>query len=197
MFLMIDNYDSFVYNLVSYFEQLKQKVLTIRNDRTDIHNIEQLYKAGLKGIIISPGPKKPQDGGISVDVIRKFSGKAPILGVCLGHQMIAHHFGAVITRGTKPMHGKITPVKHVDNRLFKSIPETFNVTRYHSLVVKNGSVPDTLNVDAVAEDGAIMAISHKDLPVYGIQFHPEAVMTEYGLTLVRNFVDICVERNPK
>ena len=169
MLVMIDNYDSFVYNLAAYFKELNQDIKVIRNDKLTIEELESIEN--LDGIIISPGPGRPQDGGISFDIVRHFAGKLPILGVCLGHQIIGHAFGAVVKRGTVPMHGK--------------------VTRYHSLVVDESSLPDELQIDAKTEDGAIMALSHKTYPVYGIQFHPEAVLTKYGHELLNNFITIC------
>ena len=189
MLVMIDNYDSFVYNLAAYFEELNQDIKVIRNDKLTIEELESIEN--LDGIIISPGPGRPQDGGLSLDIVRHFAGKLPILGVCLGHQIIGHAFGAVVKRGTVPMHGKVTPIHTTQNRMFSNLPETYEVTRYHSLVVDESSLPDELQIDAKTEDGAIMALSHKTYPVYGIQFHPEAVLTKYGHELLNNFITIC------
>ena len=186
MLVMIDNYDSFVYNLAAYFKELNQDIKVIRNDKLTIEELESIEN--LDGIIISPGPGRPQDGGISFDIVRHFAGKLPILGVCLGHQIIGHAFGAVVKRGTVPMHGKVTPIHTTQSRMFSNLPETYEVTRYHSLVVDESSLPDELQIDAKTEDGAIMALSHKTYPVYGIQFHPEAVLTKYGHELLNNFI---------
>lgn len=191
MYLMIDNYDSFVYNLKSYLDELNEEVKVIRNDEI---TIEQILKIeNLKGIIISPGPKSPKDSGICLEVVRKFSGKVPILGVCLGHQIIGYEFGASIGKGSKPMHGKITKIFHNKSNLFRNLESPYKVTRYHSLVINEDTIPEELNVDARSEDNAIMAVSHKKYPVYGVQFHPEAVMTQYGHELLKNFINLSEE----
>ncbi len=192
MYVMIDNYDSFVYNLVAYCRELGRDVLVLRNDEVEEEHLKDLWKKGeLQGIIISPGPKRPEDSGASLSVLSFFEHKVPILGVCLGHQTIAYHYGGVIRKGKQPMHGKISAVYHDASSLFQGIPKGFQVTRYHSLVVDREQLPACLCVCAVAEDREIMAIRHKNLPIYGVQFHPEAVLTEYGHRLLKNFMHIC------
>ncbi len=193
MFLMIDNYDSFVYNLVSYFNELGKDVDVVKNDEISLDYIDNINE--LEGIIISPGPKTPHECGICLDVIRKYMGQVPILGVCLGHQIIAHYFDAEVRKGIRPMHGKVSKIHTTGHNLFNMIPTTYNVTRYHSLVVDKNTLSSDFTVDAVSEDGEIMAISHKNYPIYGVQFHPEAVLTEYGHELLNNFIDICTKFN--
>ena len=188
MLLMIDNYDSFVYNLAAYFEELGQEVLIKRNDEISMKEIEAINP---KGIIISPGPKAPESAGESIQIVQTFSKKIPILGVCLGHQVIGYACGGRVVKGKRPMHGKVTAIRHNKNGIFQNLPESFQVTRYHSLVVQECDLPEQLQIDAIAEDGAIMAISRKDAPVYGIQFHPEAVLTQYGHEILDNFNTIC------
>lgn len=192
MYVMIDNYDSFVYNLVAYINELKREVLILRNDMVDCEELIRLYRnKQLSGIIISPGPKRPNDSGASLEIIDQFEDKVPILGVCLGHQAIAYHYGARIVKGACPMHGKISDVYHDQSELFYGIPSGFQVTRYHSLVVDKAQLPSCLCVNAVADDQEIMAIRHKKYPIYGLQFHPEAVLTEYGHKILENFLYIC------
>lgn len=192
MYVMIDNYDSFVYNLAAYCNELGRDVLVVRNDEVEQEQLNDLLQKGeLKGIILSPGPKRPEDSGACLDILTAFENKVPILGVCLGHQTIAYHYGAVIVKGVRPMHGKISGVQHDETGLFKDIPRGFRVTRYHSLTVDSKHLPSCLTVNALADDQTIMAIRHKDFPVYGVQFHPEAVLTEYGHRLLANFMDIC------
>lgn len=191
MYLMIDNYDSFVYNLKAYLDELNEDVKVIRNDKITIKQISEMKN--LRGIIISPGPKSPKDSGICVEVVKKFSGKIPILGVCLGHQIIGYEFGAVIEKGQKPMHGKVTKIFHNKSNLFRNLENPYEVTRYHSLVINEDTLPEELVVDARSEDNAVMAVSHKKYPVYGVQFHPEAVMTQYGHELLQNFINLSEE----
>lgn len=191
MYLMIDNYDSFVYNLKAYLDDLNEDVRVVRNDKITIEEITEMKD--LKGIIISPGPKSPKDSGICTSVVRKFAGKIPILGVCLGHQIIGYEFGAVVEKGERPMHGKVTKIFHNNDNLFRNIESPYNVTRYHSLVINEESMPKELKVDARSEDGAVMAVSHVKYPVYGVQFHPEAVLTQYGHELLRNFIILSKE----
>lgn len=192
MYLMIDNYDSFVYNLARYMEELGQWVELVRNDRISVGQVEAMRLAGsLEGIIISPGPKSPADCGNCREIVRQMAGRVPILGVCLGHQIIGHVFGAKIMKGARPMHGKVTKIHTTESGLFEGLPGQYSVTRYHSLVVGEEAFPEELQVDARSEDGVIMALSHRHLPVYGVQFHPEAVLTEYGHELLDNFVKIC------
>lgn len=192
MYLMVDNYDSFVYNLARYLEELGERVELVRNDKISPGQVEAMHLAGmLEGIVISPGPKSPQDCGNCREIVRQMAGRVPILGVCLGHQIIGHVFGAVVKKGLRPMHGKVTEIHTNQTGLFERLPEAYQVTRYHSLVVAGEDFPDELQVDARSEDGVIMALSHKVWPVYGVQFHPEAVLTEYGHELLENFTEIC------
>ena len=190
MYLMIDNYDSFVYNLKAYFEEAGHEILVRRNDGITVEEIRELHP---EGIILSPGPKTPKEAGISAQVVRSFSVVIPILGVCLGHQTIAYAADASVCKGSRPMHGKVTPVFHNGKGVFQGLPQGFSVTRYHSLVVEEKTLPSDYRVDARSEDGAVMAISNRNMPVYGVQFHPEAVLTEYGHELLENFHFICEE----
>ncbi|EDQ02001.1 anthranilate synthase component II [Shewanella benthica] len=189
MLLMIDNYDSFTFNLVQYFQQLGQEILVKRNDEITLEEIEALKPAYL---VISPGPCTPNEAGISLAAIEHFSGKLPILGVCLGHQAIAQVFGAKIIRAQRVMHGKTSQINHTDTRLFASLNDPLTVTRYHSLIVE--TIPEDFILDAWFDDPVhgreIMAISHKILPLFGVQFHPESVLTEQGLELLQNFLDL-------
>ncbi len=193
MFLMIDNYDSFVYNLVHYLEELDEHIEVYRNDAITIDFIKVLKP---KGIIISPGPKDPTQTGICEDIIREFADSIPILGVCLGHQAIAHVYGAKVLKGKRPMHGKISTIHHQGDGVFKGLPKAYQVTRYHSLVVDEGSLPDEFYVTARTDDHAIMGIKHKTLLLEGVQFHPEAVLTEYGHELLQNFTSWCHRIHP-
>ena len=194
MYLMIDNYDSFVHNLASYFEELGEEITLVRNDKISMKEIQAMIdERKLDGLLISPGPKSPQDCGMSLEALRRFADQIPILGICLGHQIIGYSWGAHIKKGKKPMHGKITAVTNNQQNMFANLPAAYQVTRYHSLVVDAETLPSCMEIDAMSEDGAIMAISHKTLPVYGIQFHPEAVLTEYGHELLQNFIDLCKE----
>ncbi|MBC8060141.1 MAG: aminodeoxychorismate/anthranilate synthase component II [Clostridiaceae bacterium] len=185
MFIMIDNYDSFVYNLVRYFEELNQNVFVYRNDKITIEEIKVLKP---EGIIISPGPKSPKEAGISLQIIKEFKGKVPILGICLGHQAIAQHFGGEIIKGIVPVHGKISEVFHNGEGVFRGIVNPFKVTRYHSLVVKPSTLPSSLEVTAQTKDGVIMGIKHREYYIEGVQFHPEAELTEYGHEILENFI---------
>ena len=180
MYLMIDNYDSFVYNLKAYFEELGSDQITV----------DEIEKMQPQGIILSPGPKRPWDAEVCVQTVEHLQGKIPILGVCLGHQVLGHCCGATVKKGERPMHGKVTEITNMGTGVFEGLPKKFKVTRYHSLIVKEDSIPTDYNVDAVSEDGAVMGLSHKILPLYGVQFHPEAVLTEYGHELLENFCHI-------
>ena len=184
MYLMIDNYDSFVYNLKAYLQELGRDILVGRSDELTLDDIQAMQP---QGIILSPGPKRPWDAQLCVDTVRRFGGKVPLLGVCLGHQVLGHCAGAVVEKGVRPMHGKVTRVRHNGTGLFAGLPREFNVTRYHSLVVRQDTLPEDYQVDCVAEDGAVMGLSHRTLPLFGVQFHPEAVLTEYGHELLENF----------
>lgn len=190
MYLMIDHYDSFVYNLSAYLEEAGQDVLVRREYEITLSEIEGLWP---EGILLSPGPKTPREAIFSQKVIEQFQNRIPILGVCLGHQTIAHSFGAKVCKGDRPVHGKVTKLWHSRKGLFAGLPQGFGVTRYHSLAVSERSLPACLRVDARSEDGAVMGISHRSIPVYGVQFHPEAVLTEYGHELLENFFEICRE----
>ncbi len=194
MFLMIDNYDSFVYNLVSYFLEENIEMEIIRNDLVDLKHIEDLIKQDkLEGIIISPGPKSPKDCGLCNEIVKNFYKQVPIFGVCLGHQIIGYTFGAEVKKGKSPVHGKVHKIKTSSSNIFKDLPKELNVTRYHSLVVEKEHLLEEFNVDAETEDGVLMALSHKKYPLYSVQFHPEAVLTEYGHEMLRNFLELARE----
>jgi len=190
MFLMIDNYDSFVYNLIHYMEELGETVKVYRNDAITIDFIKELQPLG---IIISPGPKDPTQTGICEDIIREFSASIPILGVCLGHQAIAHVFGASIIKGKVPMHGKISQISHTCEGVFSDIPSPMNVTRYHSLIVDEATLPSQFSITARSDDDVIMGIKHQERLLEGVQFHPEAVLTEYGHRILANYIRWCKE----
>ncbi|MBP2629936.1 MAG: glutamine amidotransferase [Firmicutes bacterium] len=188
MFLMIDNYDSFVYNLVRYLEELGESVLTYRNDQISLEDIEKMNP---QGIIISPGPKKPKDAGVSLAIISTFKGKIPMLGICLGHQAIGYEFGANIIRGKEPVHGKISEVTHDGQGVFIDIKSPLNVTRYHSLIVDRQTLPDCFKITCETKDGVIMGLRHKNYCIEGVQFHPEAELTECGHQILKNFINMC------
>lgn len=190
MYYMIDNYDSFVYNLYAYMEENGQKVMVRRADEVDFDEIETL---DLEGIIISPGPKRPQDAFTSYQLLQKYQNRVPILGVCLGHQIIGQYYGAKVCHGKVPVHGKISMIQNDNTGVFHGLPAEYKVTRYHSLVVSDEIIPTQLIVTARTEDGVVMGLRHTEYPVYGIQFHPEAVLTEYGHELLHNFHNICQE----
>lgn len=193
MFVVIDNYDSFVYNLASYFEELGEEVLVYRNDKIAIEHIKSLNP---EGIIISPGPKDPKETGICIDIIRSFAKYVPILGICLGHQTIAHAYGASIIQGIRPMHGKVTQINHSGEGIFKSLPSPIKVTRYHSLIIDSSTLPPSFTITATSEDNVIMGIRHMNYYLEGVQFHPEALLTEYGHQMIQNFIDFCKEVSP-
>ncbi len=185
MILLLDNYDSFVYNLARYVAELGEAPVVHRNDQITLDAIEAL---GPSHIIISPGPCTPNEAGISVATIRRFGSRVPILGVCLGHQAIGAAYGAEIVRAGKPMHGKTSSIYHAGVSVFTGLPSPLTATRYHSLVIAPESVPDSLEVIATAEDGEIMAVRHREHPVVGVQFHPESVLTEYGYRMLDWFL---------
>ncbi|MFH1397715.1 MAG: aminodeoxychorismate/anthranilate synthase component II [Candidatus Omnitrophota bacterium] len=187
MILMIDNYDSFTYNLVQYLEELGARVKVFRNDKI---SPEEIKKMNPQIIVVSPGPGRPEDAGISCEVIREFSGKIPILGVCLGHQAIGYVYGGKIRVADKIMHGKISKIYHKAKGIFKGIPNPFEATRYHSLLVERGSFPDCLEITAWTKDKEIMGLKHKNYPVWGLQFHPESIMTKDGKDILANFLKI-------
>ncbi len=186
MLLMIDNYDSFTFNLVQYFGELGEEVHTVRNDQIDVAAM-----AGLKParIVFSPGPCTPVEAGVCVEAIRHFAGRVPMLGVCLGHQAIGAALGGKIVRAGVPMHGKTSTVEHDAQGVFRALPQNFTVVRYHSLVIERGSLPADLLVTATSNDGEIMGVRHRDLPIEGVQFHPESVLSEHGHAMLRNFLD--------
>lgn len=188
MLLMIDNYDSFVYNLVLYFEELGEEVIVYKNDEITIEIINEM---NCHGIVISPGPKSPKEAGISLDIIDKFKGKIPILGICLGHQCIGEYFGLKVIKGKCPMHGKLSLINHDNSTLFKDIKNPLLVTRYHSLVIDTKEIPEDIKITAKTEEDVIMAIEHKVYPVFGVQFHPEAHLTEEGHGILKNFIIGC------
>ncbi len=185
MLLMIDNYDSFTYNLVQYFGELGEEVRVARNDEITLDEIAAMKP---DRICISPGPCSPTEAGISLDVLRRFGGQVPILGVCLGHQAIGHAFGGKVIRAQTLMHGKTAPVEHTGKGVFSGLPSPFTATRYHSLAVERPSLPECLEITAWTADGEIMGLRHKTLAVEGVQFHPESIATEHGHALLRNFV---------
>ena len=186
MILVIDNYDSFTYNLVQYLGELGQEPVVFRNDAVTTDEIARLAPGH---IIISPGPCTPLEAGISNEVVRRFRGKIPILGVCLGHQAIGEVFGGRIVKAPVPMHGKISQMIHNGKSIFASLPIPFPATRYHSLIVERESLPDELEVIAWTEDNLVMGLKHRDYPTVGVQFHPESIMTQNGKTLLQNFLD--------
>ncbi len=185
MILMIDNYDSFTYNLVQYFGELGEKLVVKRNDQVSLKEIARLRPASL---VISPGPGRPSDAGISNDLIKTFAGDIPVLGVCLGHQCIGEVFGGDVVRAKRPMHGKTSHVYHRQQALFEGLPNPFEATRYHSLVVKRETLPKELAVTAWTSEKEIMGLQHRRWPVYGVQFHPESILTTVGKELLKNFL---------
>jgi anthranilate synthase component 2 len=187
MLVMIDNYDSFTYNIVQYFGELGEDVQVFRNDRISLEEIERLKPHRL---VISPGPCTPEEAGISVAAIRHFAGKIPLLGVCLGHQSIGAAFGGKVVRSSTLMHGKTSPILHDGKGLFAGLPSPFNATRYHSLVVERATFPECLEITAWVEEGEIMGLQHRTLPVWGVQFHPESILTEGGMQILGNFLEI-------
>ncbi len=184
---MIDNYDSFTYNLVQYFGELKAELKVVRNDDLTVSKIK---KIGPARIVISPGPGRPEDAGISVDIIKELSPKIPILGVCLGHQAIGYAFGGKIVSAKQLMHGKTSQIYHNKNELFKSIPNPFEATRYHSLVIEKKTLPPCLKLIAWTKDKEIMGVQHKTFPLWGVQFHPESILTKYGKDILKNFLSL-------
>lgn len=183
--VMIDNYDSFTYNLVQYLGEMGQELIVVRNDQA---TVEELAAKKPDRIVISPGPGSPKDAGISCEAIRTFAGKVPILGVCLGHQCIGEVYGGDVVRNYRLMHGKTSMIYHDGKGIFRGLPNPFEATRYHSLVVKKETMPDELRVTAKTKEGEIMGLQHKRLPVYGVQFHPESILTHAGKPLLKNFL---------
>jgi anthranilate synthase/aminodeoxychorismate synthase-like glutamine amidotransferase len=188
MIVIVDNYDSFTYNLVQYFGELDPDIRVFRNDAIDVAGIRDLKP---DRIVISPGPCTPKEAGISCDVIRELGPEIPTLGVCLGHQAIGHVFGGEVVRAGKIMHGKLSAITHNDNMLFKDIESPFNATRYHSLVIRRETCPGVLEITAETTDESgvvIMGVAHKQYPIWGVQFHPESILTQFGKIIIRNFM---------
>ncbi|MDH7482795.1 MAG: aminodeoxychorismate/anthranilate synthase component II [Armatimonadota bacterium] len=185
MILMIDNYDSFTYNLVQYLGEMGEELKVFRNDKITIEEIEHLKP---DKIVISPGPCSPKEAGISVETIKHFAGKVPILGVCLGHQSIGYAFGGDIVRAERLMHGKTSMIYHDGKGIFKDVPSPFRATRYHSLIIKRETLPSCLEISAETDIGEIMGVRHREFIIEGVQFHPESILTEHGKELLRNFI---------
>jgi anthranilate synthase component 2 len=186
MILIIDNYDSFTYNLVQYLGELGADIRVVRNDEI---TLEEIRAMNPQRIVISPGPGNPDDGGISNEVIREFGPTTPLLGVCLGHQCIGQVYGGIVTNAPRLMHGKTSPVYHNGEGLFSGVPSPFNATRYHSLIVQEEPIPDCLQVIAFTSEGEVMGLRHKEYPVVGVQFHPESILTEHGKRILANFLN--------
>ncbi|SDO62794.1 aminodeoxychorismate/anthranilate synthase component II [Alkalicoccus daliensis] len=186
MILMIDNYDSFTYNLVQYLGEMGQELVVKRNDQITMEEIREMNPDYL---MISPGPCSPNEAGVSMEAIRTFAGEIPIFGVCLGHQSMAQVFGGDVVQAERLMHGKTSPVHHNSESIFAGLPNPFTATRYHSLIVKRETLPDCFEITAETEEKEIMAIRHKELPIEGVQFHPESIMTDTGKIMLRNFLD--------
>jgi anthranilate synthase/aminodeoxychorismate synthase-like glutamine amidotransferase len=192
MILVIDNYDSFTYNLVQYLQEMAQDVKVFRNDAITLAGIEELKPTHL---VISPGPGDPTSAGISVESIKRFAGKIPVFGVCLGHQSLGYAYGGKVVRAQRLMHGKTSPILHDKKTIYKGLPEPFTATRYHSLLVERESLPDCLEVSAWTQEGEIMGLRHKTIPALeGVQFHPESILTEEGKKLLSNFLALNVRR---
>jgi anthranilate synthase/aminodeoxychorismate synthase-like glutamine amidotransferase len=183
--LVIDNYDSFTFNLVQYFGQLGVAMRVFRNDELSPAEAERLNP---DRVLISPGPCSPSEAGVSLDIIKTFAGKKPVLGVCLGHQSIGQLFGGKVIRAPKQMHGKLSPIQHTGRGVFRGLPSPFTATRYHSLIVERASLPDCLEITAETADGVIMGLQHKQFSVHGVQFHPESIATEGGMQILKNFL---------
>lgn len=194
MFLLIDNYDSFTYNLWHYLGELGVEVEVQRNDAL---TVDQVLALRPEGVVISPGPCDPDRAGICLELIERAAGTIPLFGVCLGHQAIGQAFGGKVVRAPKPMHGKVDSIEHDGSGVFAGLPSPFRATRYHSLVVERESFPDCLHVSAWSGDGLVMGLVHKTLPVWGVQFHPESIETEHGHQMLRNFVDFTKTRTPQ
>ena len=192
MVLVIDNYDSFTYNLVQYLGELGAEVRVVRNDA---ESVEQIASSKPTCIVISPGPGRPEDAGTTMEVIRQLGKETPILGVCLGHQAIGQAFGGAVVRAPVPVHGKLSDVRHQGQGVFRGINGPFKATRYHSLVVERGSMPEALEVTADTDDRLVMGLSHKTLPVHGVQFHPESIASEHGHLILKNFLELAAQWN--
>ena len=187
MILIIDNYDSFTYNLVQYIGSLNPQLEVHRNDKISIDNIKKMNP---DRIVISPGPGRPEYSGLSIDVVKEFGSKIPIFGICLGHQAITVAYGGIVDRAPEIVHGKTSRITQTGSAIFKNIPENFEATRYHSLVAIEETFPEDLKITAKTENGLIMALEHKTYPTFGVQFHPESIVTEYGMDMVKNFLEV-------
>ncbi len=187
MLLVIDNFDSFTYNLVQYFGQLGVKQKVYRNNAITVSEALELNP---DRVMISPGPCSPNEAGVSLEMIAAFAGKKPLLGVCLGHQSIGQHFGGKVIRADRLMHGKTSPVRHRDTDIFKGLPNPMEATRYHSLIIERASFPDCLEITAETDEGEVMGLAHKELPIWGVQFHPESLATQKGIKLLENFLKL-------
>ena len=187
MFLLIDNYDSFTYNLYHFIGELGASLTVKRNDAL---SVDEAMAMAPQGIILSPGPCDPDRAGICLDLVRRAAGQVPLLGVCLGHQSIGQAFGGRVVRAGKPMHGKLSRIRHAGQGVFEGLPSVFSATRYHSLVIERESLPTELEITAETEDGTIMGLAHRELPVQGVQFHPESIASEHGHALLRNFLTL-------
>ena len=192
MIVLIDNYDSFTFNLVHFFGDLGAEVRVHRNDKI---SASEVLAADPDAIVLSPGPCTPREAGICLDLIAKASGKVPLLGVCLGHQAIGDAFGGKVVRAPAPVHGKLSEIRHAGTGIFRGINAAFQATRYHSLVVERGSLPEDLTITADTGDGLIMGLAHRHLPVHGVQFHPESIASEHGHLMLKNFLDIAASWN--
>ena len=191
MFLLIDNYDSFVYNLRHFMGEVGADIVVRRNDAL---TADEALAMNPRGIVLSPGPCYPDDAGICLELVAKAAGRVPLLGVCLGHQSIAQNFGATIVRAPAPMHGKMSQIEHKNSGVFQGIPSPFEATRYHSLAIAPDTVPDVLEVTARSDDDVIQGVQHRELPIHGVQFHPESIASEHGHALLKNFIDMTAER---
>jgi para-aminobenzoate synthetase component 2 len=187
MLLVIDNYDSFTYNLVQYLGELGAEMRVVRNDEVTLDEVEEMQP---ERFLISPGPGTPDSAGISLGVIERFAARLPILGVCLGHQAIGQHFGGKVIRAPEPVHGKPVEIIHDGQTIFTDIPNNFEAGRYHSLIVERDGFPDELEISAESPDGLVMGLRHRELPIEGVQFHPESILTEHGKKLLQNFLEL-------
>jgi len=194
MILMIDNYDSFTYNLVHYLAELGEKVVVYRNDKIELQDIGKMDPDMM---VISPGPCTPKEAGISVDAIKEFAGRMPILGVCLGHQSVAYAYGGDIVRADRLLHGKTSEIHHDGKGIYKNIPDPFEATRYHSLLVKKETLPDCFEITAWTDENEIMGIRHKEHMIEAVQFHPESILTKHGKDLLKNFITLAKKYNKK
>jgi anthranilate synthase component 2 len=194
MILLIDNYDSFTFNLVHYIGDVGGRCDVVRNDAI---TVDEAMGRGYEAIVLSPGPCTPNEAGVCLDLIRAAAGRVPLLGVCLGHQAIGQAFGANVVRAPMPMHGKVSPVQHGDTDIFAGIPSPFEAARYHSLIVEAASMPASLQATAWTEDGTIMGLRHRTMPIFGTQFHPESIASQHGHTLLANFLAIAGGRNTR